>query len=128
MAQLENSDFPLFPFEERFDFNTSTWEAKASIRFRYKLNFSYRWAARLQADRFWQVTAGGEAFLDLSGDQGQFQEQMRITLGIDRSLKRDLHMRFELTWQLESLIFASDQSVSNIYFRYRLFKSWGDQK
>ena len=117
-----------FRLEERYDFNTETWEAKNSLRFRYKLSFSYRWTARLQEDRFWQATLGAETFFKMAGEAGQFEEQTRITLGLDRSLRRDLHMRFEITWQVESLLFVSDQSVSNIYFRYRLFKSWGDQK
>lgn len=29
--------------EERFDFNTNTWESVNSLRLRYQLTFSYRW-------------------------------------------------------------------------------------
>ncbi len=111
--------------EERFDFNTKTWNSKNSVRIRYKLNISYRWAA-IQPGRFWQATASGEAFLTLLGEQGQFQEQSRVTLGLDRSFAYDLHYRFEITWQQERLFFNTSESVTGVYFRFRFTKSWGN--
>ena len=113
--------------EERFDFNTKTWNSKNSVRVRYKLNISYRWAA-IQPGRFWQATGSGEAFLTVIGEQGQFQEQARVTLGLDRSLAYDLHYRFEITWQQERLVFNTNERVSGIYFRFRLTKSWGNRE
>ncbi|VAX18297.1 hypothetical protein MNBD_IGNAVI01-379 [hydrothermal vent metagenome] len=109
--------------EERFDFNTTTWNSKNSLRGRYKLAVSHRWAA-IQAGRYWQISATGEAFITLLGQQGQFQEQARVTLGLDRSFRYDLHFRFEVTWQLEQLFF-SKRSVSDIYFRLRYTYRWG---
>jgi len=90
--------------EERFDFNMDTWKSRNSVRLRYQLGISYRWAA-YQADRFWQATASVEVFLTVAGEQGQFQEQARATLGLERSYARDLHIRFEITWQQERLFF-----------------------
>jgi hypothetical protein len=114
-----------FRLEERFDFNTNSWDSKNSLRFRYKLSLSYRWAARRQKYRYWQATLGAEAFATLTGQQGQFQEQTRVTIGLDRSMRRDLHFRFELTWQKEDIFFLTGDNVSNLYFRFRYTKSWG---
>ena len=113
--------------EERFDFNTETWNSKNSIRLRYQLNFSYRWAA-LQPGRWWQATATAEAFATILGTQGQFQEQSRVTLGLDRSYARDFHYRIEVTWQQERLFYSTSKNVSAIYFRFRMTRSWGNRE
>ncbi len=113
--------------EERFDFNTKTWNSKNSVRVRYQLNISYRWAA-IQPGRFWQATASGETFLTVTGEQGQFQEQARATLGLDRSYAYDIHFRIEITWQQEQLFFNTSESVSAIYFRFRFTTSWGNRE
>jgi len=113
-----------FRLEERYDFNTSTWEAKSSLRGRYKLSMSYRFAAR-KPDRFWQAFASAEAFATLTGEQGQMREQSRLSLGVDRSLTHDIHLRFELTWQTEGVFYDPDRTTSNLYFRFRFIKKWG---
>ena len=42
--------------------------------------------------RFWQLTASGEAFITLLGQEGQFQEQSRVTLCLDRRYAFDFHI------------------------------------
>jgi hypothetical protein len=111
--------------EERFDFNTTTWNSANSMRVRYQLTISHRWAA-IQPGRYWQVSAMGEAFYTILGEQGQFQEQARVTLGLDRSFRDDLHFRFEITWQQEQMFFNTKESASAIYFRFRYTYRWGN--
>ena len=113
--------------EERYDFNTDTWDARTSLRGRYKLSASYGFAAR-RPDRFWQATAAVELFTTLTGEQGQMQEQSRLILGLDRSLARDVHYRFEFTWQIDGVFYDPDESVSNLYFRFRFTKKWGESQ
>jgi hypothetical protein len=113
--------------EERYDFNTETWNAKTSLRGRYKLSMSYRFTAK-QRNRFWQASAAAEAFVTFTGKQGQMQEQSRVTLGIDRSLARDRHYRFELTWQQGSVFFNPGKSSTNLYFRFRFTKKFGESQ
>ncbi len=112
--------------EERFEFNTKTWDSRNSVRGRYKLGISHRWAAK-QVDRYWQVSVMGEAFYTFAGQQGQFQEQARVTLGLDRSLRYELHFRFEITWQQEQLFYNTKESFSDIYFRFRYTYTWGNR-
>lgn len=109
--------------EERFDFNTNTWESVNSMRLRYQLTFSYRWGA-IQSDRFWQATLSGEAFFPLAGSEGQFREQFRLTIGLERSYAYDLHIRFELTAQQQQLFFDPTENISDVYSRFRLTHSW----
>ena len=112
--------------DERFDFNTGTWDSKNSARARYKLQLSFKWAA-VRKYRYWKVTAGAEGFYTFLGEQGQFQEQSRATLGIDRSLARNNHLRFEVTWQ-QKAAFIEKGSISDIYMRFRYTRSWGRMK
>lgn len=111
--------------EERFDFNTTTWESKNSLRMRYRLQFAYRWAA-IQPGRFWQAGMSTEIFGTLSGAQGQFQEKARINTFLERSYTHNLHFRIEITLQQESWYFDPTQNISDIYFRLRLYRSWGN--
>ena len=110
--------------EERFDLNTETWSALVSIRLRYQFSIKFKWAAFVPG-RYWQLSASGEGFLTLSGEQGQFQESSRATLGLDRSFNRDHHARLEITWQNQTWFFDPDVEISDIYFRIRFAKSWG---
>lgn len=109
--------------EERFDFNTETWNSLNSLRLRYLLRASYRWSA-FQAGRTWKLTASVEPFLTLAGQQGQQREQVRATVGIDRTLGHDRHIVFDASWQQESIIFLPEETVSDIYLRVRWYVRW----
>jgi len=113
--------------EERFDFDTADWDSRISLRLRFQILFVYQFQA-IQEHRFWRIRGGGEGFFTLGGEQGQFQEQARASISIDRSLRSGTVLRFETTWQKESRFFASGQSVDTIYFRFRLYYSWGALK
>lgn len=113
-----------FRMEERYDYNLTTGDVKTSLRGRYKISVSYRFAARLH-DRFWQATASAEVFATFDGEQGQMREQSRVTVGLDRSFSRDIHYRFELTWQQDGSVINADENVHNLYFRFRITKKWG---
>lgn len=113
--------------EERFDFDTGDWDTRASLRLRFRIMFIYQFQA-IQESQFWRIRAGGEGFATLGGEEGQFQEQGRASLSIDRSLRSGMVVRMEVTWQKEGRFFVSDQSVDTIYFRFRLFYTWGKLK
>ena len=109
--------------EERFDFNTTTWNSLNSLRLRYMLRTSYRWAA-YRAGRTWKVTASVEPFVTLAGQQGHQREQIRATFGIERTLANDRRIELDASWQQESLIFRPDEPVSALYLRVRWFERW----
>jgi hypothetical protein len=109
--------------EERFDFDTETWVAATSLRLRYQLGVSYRFSA-IQADRYWSIIGSGEAFLTLTGNQGQQREQVRVTAGIERTLGQERRLHFEIAWQQEQLFFDPSKNVNDIFFRFRFFKAW----
>ena len=109
--------------EERFDFNTKNWNSIKSLRGRYRLRATYRFAA-LQPDRYWTVTTSGEGFVKITGDEGQQREQVRATLGIERNFSHKRRIRFEISWQQESLFFHPKETVNDIYFRFRFYRRW----
>ena len=115
----------LLRLEERFDFNTGNWASKVSLRLRYRLGSFLKWEAPLQRDRYWRLLGNVEGFLTLAGDQGQFREQVRATVGLERSYRLGLRVRGEITWQKRGLVFTSDQSVSDIYLRVHVVQGWG---
>jgi hypothetical protein len=112
-------------FEERFDFNTATWEMRAALRLRYRLRATFRWDA-VQEDRYWRALASTEVFMNLAGQQGQFREQVRLSAGIERSFRWTLRLRFEVAWQKEGeAFFIGRGDVSDIFFRFRIYQNWG---
>ena len=109
--------------EERFDFNTTTWDSKNSLRGRYRLRLRYRLAA-LQKNQFWSLTASGELFYTLAGNQGQQQETTKAGLGAERTFKHGRRLRFEVVWQQQGLIYDPENSADVIYYRFRFLRSW----
>ena len=109
--------------EERFDFNTETWNSLNSLRLRYLLRTAYSWNA-YEAARSWKATASVEPFLTLTGQQGQQRELVRATIGIERSFAHNRRLELDISWQQESLILKPDEHVNDIYLRVRWFKVW----
>lgn len=108
--------------EERFEWDTRDWELDASIRLRYRLRAAYRWDAFLQQERYWQAFASAEFFAKLLGEEGQFQEQIRLALGIERSFSRRARLRVEAVWQSVGEFFGSP--VNDLFLRVRVFHNW----
>jgi hypothetical protein len=109
--------------EERFDFNTETWESLNSLRIRYQLGFTYHWSA-LQVERSWAIISSVEPFFTLAGNQGQQREQVRATLGVERTFSRHRRIRLELSWQQQQLFFNTNDHVSEFFFRFRFYGRW----
>ncbi len=109
--------------EERFEFETRTWESVSSLRLRYRLRLSKRWAAYFQPDRYWQVLGSIEFFMRLAGTEGQSQEQIRVTAGVERSHPPVWRGRVELTWQKAGLLLA-EGNFSEVFLRLRVFQKW----
>ncbi|MCZ6917287.1 MAG: DUF2490 domain-containing protein [Gemmatimonadetes bacterium] len=110
-------------FEEQFDFNTRTWESQSSLRGRYRLRTVIQWSA-LRQDRYWRLLASVEGFLTLAGEQGQFREQFRFSVGVERSHRAGVRTRFDATWQREGRLFV-EGSINDLFLRVRLFTSFG---
>lgn len=110
--------------EERFDFDTKTWETAASLRLRYQMSASYQWDSFISRGQYWAASAMFELFGTIVGQQGQSREQVRTALGIERSFARSFRMQFEAVWQRRGLLFIAGESVSDIFLRVRVFQSW----
>ena len=109
--------------EERFDFNTVTWNSVNSLRGRYRLRLRHLFAAA-RPDRFWRAFGSGEFFVTLAGEEGVQREQFRVTLGLERSFSRLMRIRAQVTWQQEELFFLPSESADAVYFRLRVYQNF----
>ena len=109
--------------EERFEFDTRTWESFTSLRLRYRLRLSKRWATYFRPDQYWQVLGSIEGFMRLAGEEGQSQEQIRVTAGVERSYPPEWRARIEMTWQKAGL-FLAQGTFSEVFLRLRVFQKW----
>ena len=111
--------------EERFDFDTRTWDSRNSLRLRYRLRGTFRWGAFLQDERSWRALLSLEVFATLAGQQGQFREQARLAAGIERSVSREVTVRIEAAWQKEGqALFIGRGEVDDLFLRVRVFQNW----
>jgi len=58
------------------------------------------------------------------GNQGQFQELVRLVLGVERT-QVGWRARVDVTWQLreQGIVFLGD--VNDIFIRFRLYRTFG---
>lgn len=109
--------------EERFDFNTVTWDAVNSLRGRYRLRLRYLFGVA-RPDRFWRAFGSGEIFLKLAGQEGLQRDQFRLTLGLERSFNRLMRVRLQATWKQDELFLVPTQSADAIYIRLRVYQNF----
>ena len=110
-------------FEEQFDFNTRTWQSLNSLRMRYRVRTYFDWSAH-QPGKYWRLMGSIEGFLVLAGEQGQFREQFRLSVGLERSYRSGIRTRFDATWQREGTLFG-EGSIEDLFLRVRLFTRFG---
>lgn len=108
--------------EERFEFETAEWTVDASLRFRYRLQSQVRWEG-LRPGSHWRLIGHVEGFLTLTGEAGQFDEKIRIGLGVERGLGPAWRVRADVTWQKVGAPF-SGAPTDDIYVRVRVFQDW----
>ncbi len=109
--------------EERFEFNTETWDSQISLRLRYRIRASHQWGAWLRRDRMWRVLLSAELFARLAGQEGQAQEQIRVVAGLERGIGPAWRARLEATWQKAGRFFA-EGSFNELFLRLRAFHNW----
>jgi hypothetical protein len=104
--------------EYRADYNTETWEAKRSFRFRYRARVSH--VFRDRGPTSWRALASFEVFGTPAGEQGQFQPASRFSLGLDRVYQPGRRIRVEMVAQRSDAAFGSG-TVDELYLRVRWF-------
>lgn len=109
-------------FEERFEWETDEWTLDASLRFRYRLQTGYTWSG-FQSSSSWRAIVHVEVFATLAGNAGQFDEKVRVGIGVERNLASAWRARIDLTWQKTGLI-VTGAPTDDLYIRVRVFQSW----
>jgi hypothetical protein len=105
--------------EERFEFETADWTLEASLRLRYRLQIQFLWGG-IRGAAFWRLIGHAEGFATLTGEAGQFDEKLRIGVGIERGFGPALRLRVDATWQKTGLNLFN-APTDDLYIRVRLF-------
>jgi len=108
--------------EERFEWETDTWSSDISLRFRYRFQTRYSFSGPLE-NASWQVLLHAEGFLTFAGNAGQFDEKVRLGVGLERAFGAAWRARLDLTWQKVGTLF-SGAPTDDIYVRVRVFQNW----
>jgi hypothetical protein len=109
-------------FEERFQFETATWSLETSFRFRYRLQAQIHWEGA-RAGAHWRMLAHIEGFLTIAGESRQFDEKVRLGVGIERGFGPRWRGRVDATWQKTGTV-ISGAPTDDIYLRIRVFHAW----
>jgi hypothetical protein len=108
--------------EQRFEFETADWRVDASLRVRYRLQTQVRWEG-LRPGAHWRLIGHIEGFLTLTGEAGQFDEKVRIGLGVERGFGPVWRVRVDVTWQKVGTL-ISGAPTDDVYLRVRVFRDW----
>jgi hypothetical protein len=108
--------------EERFDFNLRNGSSLNSVRARYRLRPSYDWH-RAGPGRYWRLMASGEVFYHIVGEPAQFDEEVRLTVSLERGVRVRLRVRLDATWQKEGRAFR-EGTIDDLLLRVRVFTAW----
>ena len=113
--------------EERFDFDTQTWDSINSLRLRLRLRIIYKFDAYRQG-KYYRVMASGEGFSSLSQSTHQTDEKYRISFAVERSFSHSQKARLEMTWEAKEFhYFSSSENATydQIYLRFIYYPTWG---
>ena len=105
--------------EQRLQWKTQTGDLTAQLRFRYRLQIQVLWSG-IKGQAHWRILLHGEAFFTLSGEAGQFDEDWRIGIGVERGISPQWRVRVDLTFQKEGLP-LSGEPTNDLYLRLRVF-------
>jgi len=110
--------------EERFDYNTGTWESLNSLRLRFRIRSTYQFDA-YRKGRYFRAMFSFEGFQTVEGTAGQINERSSVTLGLERSFSYKQRGRVEVTWERQGLNLWNKE-YSNIYLKLSYYPAWGE--
>ena len=117
--------------EERFQYDTDTWDKENTVRLRLRLRSDYTLNPISVANTWHKYTFSVESFKTYgqSDDtQDIYDRETRLTFGLERSLKREEKIRFELGWKYQSKPSdISESSVNTVYFKLQYIPRWGEK-
>ena len=107
--------------EERFEWG-GAGESDVALRLRYRLGTQYALPGARE-NAIWRVRANGEAFLTVAGDAGQFNETVRLGLGIGREFGIAWTAWLDAVWQKTGRVFTG-APTDDLYIRVRVHQNW----
>ena len=107
--------------EEQFEWGGAAGSDFA-LRLRYRLGTQYALPGARE-NAIWRVRANGEAFLTVAGDAGQFNETVRLGLGMGREFGTAWTAWLDAVWQKTGRVFTG-APTDDLYIRVRVHQNW----
>jgi hypothetical protein len=106
--------------EERFDFETASWNVRRSLRTRYRVGTFVQWATP-QNGTHWRIMGSLEGFVTTAGDRDRLPTQLRFSFGLECGFQAGLRVQFEAAWQLRDRPLA-EGTADELFLRLRFFQ------
>ena len=123
-----------FRAEERFQYNTNTWDKETTLRLRLRFRTDYMFNPLAIKDSWHKLSLGVEGFRSNNDDQSNigiqdyYTYESKVTLGLSRSLTERERVRLELSWKyLVPPGDISGSSVNTFYFKILYYPIWGEE-
>lgn len=120
--------------EERFQYDTDTWDKENTVRLRLRFRSDYKLNPLSVANTWHKYTFSIEGFKtygqsdDIQDIQDTYDNETRLTFGLERSLKQEEKIRFELAWKYQSKPGdISGSSANTVYFKFQYYPRWGEK-
>lgn len=116
-----------FRVEERFQYDTSTWDKDDSVRLRLRFRTAYTLNPLSREHSWHKLIFGIEGFKSYNTDQDADDYESQVTFGAERTLNEQNIVRFELEWKYESPPNRiSDTPINTVYFKIQYYPVWGN--
>ena len=122
-----------FRAEDRIQYNTSTKDKEDTLRLRLRLRTAYTINPISEENSWHKMTFGVEGFKSDtddqtdSGIQDSYDYEVHISAGLERSLRDNQKLRFELSLKYQGKPSdIQESSASTVYFKIQYFPVWGE--
>jgi len=121
--------------EERYYAYTGDQNSTNATRLRLRVRASHTLDSHSLLSSWDKFTMGAEVFKSRNSDQNityiddTYDYETRLVLGLERNLRNQSKLRFELAWQYKSLPseISTSSSVNTVYFKIKYYPVWGDK-
>jgi hypothetical protein len=118
-----------FRVEERYHYTLGSDQRSETTRLRLRFRSAYRFNPISVPSAWHKVTLGLEGFKSNNTDTTllrTYDYETRATLSVERSLRKQRKIRFELAWKYQTPpTQISDAAINTVYFKIQYFPSWG---
>ena len=118
--------------EERFQYDTDTWDKENTVRLRLRLRTAYTLNPLSLANSWHKLMFSVEGFKTYNQDESsidiedRYDRESIVKFGVERNLRDQQKVRFELAWKYKAKPGdIEDSSASTAYLKVQYYTTWG---